>query len=302
MTPDKPYSGKNHVFLKAEAFIASLLSSGLSYDKLVTERAGSFAKSYRRDIEEVKVREDDHGRQVWHVKVNRDGIYDRLPEGLFHQPRAQGAATAGVGQMVSEYRRFRDEEKAARRFYQPLEHELFRYATAVEQEEQLLLWGLLSGELSNAFAAFWNLEEGLPEAPSSALVRLMPWAQLIKGDPALCAKALEMMIGAPVAITERVVQLHEKERELCSLGEGVLGVDTVTGHSFEEAALNWVFTIGPLPAEQVSSFLTDAPLGRFLQQFIDIFIPVEIDVVFEYQPDMETAETTEYILGYSFTL
>jgi len=303
MQPDKPtYQSKSHTFLKGEAFIAALIRQGQPFDRLVIERSGSFSKSYRKDVEDVLNKTDDQGRTYLQLKLNRDSIYDRLPEGLFHQPRSLGAAKAGVSQMVAEYKRFRDEEKAARRFFQPIEQELMRYAVFVEQEEQEMLWGLLSGNLGSGFARFWNLHEDIPAAASSVLVRLMPWAYQIKGNKELCAKALEMMLDKPVSVKAGRVQQHYKDDDTFLLGTGELGTDTVTGSSFEEAGISWIFTIKEVAAAEMATFVGAAPYAKLLQQFIDIFIPLEIDATFEYEMDAQQEEVTDHILGFSFTL
>jgi hypothetical protein len=294
------YHSKGHTFLKSEAFIAALLDRGFSYDKLVVQRAGSFAKSYRNDIENVSVKRDTSDQDILYLTINRDGIYDRLPEGLFHQPRAVGSKTT-VSQMVSEHRLLREEEKAARLFFQPLEHELFRYAVFIEQEERAFFGGMLSGNLDNAFSRFWNLQPGLPAVLTASLARIMPWAYLIKGDAALCAKALEIILSKPVAVVVRIVEQHFKE-EAYRLGEGELGVDMLSGNSFLEPAVCWVFTIKELGPEEMSAFVGNEKYGKFLRQFIDIFIPLEADAVFEYEVNKEGSEGTEDVLGYSFVL
>ena len=300
---DKPkYQSRDHTFLRGEAFIAALLSQGYSFERLTTDRTGSFTKSYRKDVEDVKHKTDNLDNPYLEVKLNRDSIYDRLPEGLFHQPRSHGSAAAAVQQMVGEYKRFREEEKAARKFFQPLEHELIRWAVLVEQEERNMLWGLLSGNLSIGFSKFWGLEEGLPADASSVLVRIMPWAHLIKGDGPLCAKALSMMLNKEVTVADRVVRAHYKEGTSFCLGSSELGTTSVTGASFEEPGLSWVFTIKEMTGDEMASFIGDGAYGRLLQQFIDIFIPLEIDAVFEYEVESKVNETAESILGYSFTL
>lgn len=303
MQPDKSkYQSKSHTFLKGEAFIAALIRQGYSFEKLVIERTGSFTKSYRKDVEDVRNKTDDQDNPYLHLKINRDSIYDRLPEGLFHQPRAHGSATAAVQQMVGEYKRFREEEKAARRFFQPLEQEMFRYAVFVEQEEQEMLWALLSGNMSSGFAKFWNLEEDLPAEATSALVRLMPWAYRIKGDKELCAKALEMLLDRPVSVVDRIIREHFKDDDTFLLGDNELGTNTVTGSSVEEPALSWVFTIGEMSGQEIAAFVGDKPYARLLQQFVDIFIPLEIDATFEYEVEGSNEEIAERILGYSFIL
>ncbi len=301
MTTGNPvYQSKNHTLLRAEAFIAALVEHGFSYDRITIDRTGSFTKSYRNDIESVTARIDDNDQDILQIVMNRDGVYDRLPEGVFHQPRANGGKTT-VLQMVSEHRRLKEEEKAARRFFKPLEHELFRYSVFVEQEERAFLAGMLSGNLDNAFSRFWNLRTDVPEHLTAALARIMPWAGMIKGDAVLCAKALEMVLGKPVKIMVRINESHRNE-DCYYLGSGELGIDTLSGSSFEEPSVQWMFSIGGLDAAEIGAFVGDEKYGRFLQQFIDIFIPLEADALFDYEVDIKGAEVADHILGYSFVL
>jgi hypothetical protein len=289
------------MWLRAEALCAALLERGYSFDDLVIKRLGTFKRSYRNDIEAVTVKTDDGDGQL-ELSVNRDGIYDRLPEGLFHQPKGHGAA-APVSEMVKEYRRYREEERDARKFFQPLEQEIFRYSISVEEEERRLLWGLQSGVMSSSFATFWNLREGLPGEGVSVLLRIMPWAHLIKGDMELTATALELMLERPITVVQQIVNDQVTEGSVFQLGAGELGIDTVTGNHFNDAGAVWTFTIGDMKGSEISAFINDAPYERFLKQFVDIFMPLEIDAVFEYALDTAVqAESGEEVLGYSFVL
>jgi hypothetical protein len=302
LPPDlSPYKSHSHVWLRAEAFCTALLERGYSFDELVIKRLGTFKRSYRNDIESIAAITDDGNGQL-ELALNRDSIYDRLPEGLFHQPRGHGAA-APVSEMVKEYRRYREEEREARRFFQPLEQEIFRYSISVEEEERRLLWGLQSGVMSSSFATFWNLRDGLPNESVSVLLRIMPWAHLIKGDMELTATALELMLERPVTVEQHIHNDQVTEGNVFQLGEGELGVDTVTGNHFSDAGAVWTFTISDMKGSEISAFLNDAPYGKFLKQFVDIFMPLEIDAVFEYV--LNTAveeEADEAVLGYSFVL
>ncbi len=301
MSPGSPsYRSKAHLLLRGEAFIAALLDNGFSFDRLILDRTGSFTKSYSNDIEAVKPGIDDRDQEILQIALNRDGIYDRLPEGLFHQPRAVGGKTT-VGQMVGEHRRLREEERAARKFFQPIEHELFRYSVLIEEEERTFLSGMLSGNLDNAFSKFWNLQTDLPEHLTAGLTRIMPWAYFIKGDAALCAKALGIVLAKDVAVSIQIRESHRNE-DCYRLGTGELGIDTLSGSSFEEPSVCWEFSISGLDAAEMSAFVGSEKYARFLQQFIDIFIPLEADAVFVYEVQASALEGAESILGYNFVL
>lgn len=287
--------------LRAEALCAELADNGLPFDELVIRMEGAFRRSYRNDIEQVESLKDRRGKLL--ISVNRDGIYDRLPEGLFHQTRGSGH-TASLSDMVGEYKRYREEEKLARKFFQPLEQELFRYAVLTEQEERKLQFGMLKGKLEAEFYRFWNIGISLPHGPASVLVLMMPWIREIKGDLQLTVKALSMMLDKPVTATLSVVEEQADEASGFRLGEGaaMLGMDTVCGSRFSEPYIQWIFTIGALEPQEMIAYTPGKPLGRFLERFEELFIPLEAEAKFEYHCLDTPEEMTEPILGYGFYL
>jgi hypothetical protein len=293
------YDQDSFLYLKAEALCAELLSNGLSFNKVVYQPLGAFKKSYRPDIDiapESQLENESVG-----IVVNRDGLYDKLPEGLFHQTRGSGR-TAGISEMVGEFRRFREEEKNARKFFQPLEQEFFRYGSFVEQQERNLLLGMLGGKLNTTLQEFWGLESGLPAAAASVLVRILPWAARIKGDLELTARALGLMLGMQVQPAERFVINQQGSGIAPMLGDTELGVSMVTGPGFSERSVVWEFTIQDIPPAELSAFLPKNEYGKFLSKFTELLIPVEIDEVFIYELDTKENESWEPVLGYSMVL
>ena len=303
MTTEKAgYERIDAALLRAEAFCAELTGNGFPFDDFIIVHDGSFRKSYRPDVDDLKKRYADSGEPQLQVTITRDGLYDRLPEGLFHQPRS--SQTSGTQVMVSEYRRYREEEKAARRFFQPLEQEIFRASVAVEQEERSLMSNMLSGNLRNIFFSFWEIDAGLPPEAAAVLVRIRPWANIIKGNRDVTAKALGMMLGLPVKAETRTMATTFSAGSSMSLGEAGLGTEMICGRSITEYSNCWAFTISGVPAAGISQYLEDAPLGRFLNKFEEIFIPVETDIIFDFELEQsaEDAAETEQVLGYSMLL
>lgn len=292
---------QKYFLLKAEALCAELMANGVSFDDLVINHSGSFRKSYRNDIEAAAHAKDGSGQVI--VEINRDGIYDKLPEGLFHQTRG-GSNTAGLKGMVGEYRRYREEERQARKFFQPIEQELFRYAVMVEEEERKLQYGILSGNLASDFYRFWNIDQSLPEKPASVMVMIMPWIRQIKGDMHLTAKALSMILAKPVQAELHIVEEQQEDEAGFMLGEhATLSMNTVCGNRFAEPCVQWVFTINGLAAHETEWYTPHKPYGKLLQRFEELFIPLDAEAQFEYHCE-ETIETEqpEPILGYGFYL
>ena len=295
------YATQKYHLLKAESLCAELLNNGVSFDELVIQFKGSFKKSYSNDIENVTETRDDTGAIT--IAVNRDGIYDRVPEGLFHQTRG-GGNTATLQAMVGEYKRYREEERQARKFFQPLEQELFRYAVLAEENERRIRFGILNGNVGQAFYQFWNIDSGLPPGPASVLVLIMPWIRQIKGDMQLTAKALAMTLDKEVKVELKIMEEQLVQDNNFTLGNHAsLSVDTVCGSQFNEPYEQWVFTISGLTPEEIDRYTAGDSYGKFLERFEELFIPLSVTAKFEYHYDRAVTEQAhEEILGYGFYL
>ena len=70
---------------KFEVMVDSLIKQGYSPESIRILREGIARRAVSKDIEEVykQYNENDFTENI---HVNREGIYDILPEGLFHQP------------------------------------------------------------------------------------------------------------------------------------------------------------------------------------------------------------------------
>ena len=303
MKKKKQYGSSSHHFLKAEAFCAEVISNGVVFDKVRLRSDSNFKKSFRDDIEKAVFNYNEETNEYdIDLTLNRDGIYDRLPEGLFHQTRGN-SKTQTVSQMTEEYRRFRDEEKMARRYFQPLEQEFFRYSTLVEMEERNLAFDLLNGNLKKELLVFWDVPKDLPDDIVRKLVQLMPWVGFIKGSPELSSKALSLLLNKEVHFAQSEFSKQKASGASASLGIGQLGVDTTAGDEFWEPGRYWIFTIDDVRRDEIEFYRPEGTIGKLLQHFEEIFIPLPIDVKFEFEVIPAAADVeTEDVLGYSLVI
>jgi hypothetical protein len=295
------YDNARFTLLKAEALGAEILDNGFPFDNLILRPIGSFQRSFRPDI--LNNEQKDPQEEQVEISINRDGIYDRLPEGLFHQTRGN-SKTSNVGSMVDEHRRFREEEKHARKFFQPLEQEFYRYAIMVEQEERKLGKGMYEGSLEKLFFEFWDISLDLPPEPASRLIRILPWLSRIKGNLQLTATALQLVLGKPVRAEEKQLPSAFTTERTASLGEIELGVDTVIGTGYTDFSVSWIFSIQELNVAEITNYPDNKPYGRLLKRFEELIIPVAVDVAFEFEFVVKEQSTieTEWLLGYSLTI
>lgn len=302
MPQSKEYNSGIHTFLKAEAFCAVMIANGIPFNDIRLICNSNFMKSFRNEIDEVTIGHNDATfKDELILKVNKDGIYDKLPEGLFHQSKGN-SKTSSTSQMADEHRRFKEEEKAARKFFQPFEQEIFRYSTLVEQEEVNIAFDILNGDLKSELLNFWSIPDGLPSEPVKRLVQIMPWAKKLKGDAAQTAKALEFVLEKPVTLTilENEFQLvPPQQKETDNLQ---LAFNTVLGNCFWEPSLCWKCRIDNIPKNEAGAYLPGSNYGRLLKQFEEIFIPLQIDIIFDLGLTVSADLETEDILGLSLII
>jgi hypothetical protein len=292
---------KKYADINAETLLAELLQNGLGTNQLNISKSGAFKKLYRKDIDKAFFDKDDQGTTIANVGINRDGIYDVLPEGLFHQPSASGSGI-NMSVMVAESRRLKEEEKKARLFFQPFDQEFMLFATEVEQQERHLMQQILWGNLAGDPYIFWGIPKIIPKEQATMLTGIMPWAYLIKGNADLTTKAIEMILDKKVTVKKQWLASQVTESEPFTINELTLGEDSVIGSMFFEEGLSWIFSIWEIPDAEMEYYTADQYLGKLLNLFVEIFLPVEIDVKFDYQPSETLQPSMNHILGYGFTI
>jgi len=288
--------------IQLEILCTEILRRGVSFDQLRLSKQSNFKKSYHGDIENIaQVTSENSFREELQVSVNRNGIYDRMPEGLFHQPLGH-LKVSNAASMKEEHRRYRDEEKQARKFFQPYDQEFFRYHLLVEQAEQAMSINLLRGNVNETWKHFWDLPENMPLESSDAFVRILPWCFLISGDVELTNNALQFILGKKVTV--KTFWQYEQFSEIApfSLGKALLSNDTVLGKKYHMPTLHWQFTIQNLSVSERSQFPAEQPMGKLLKRFSDIFLPIHICTTFELTPDASEQVQQEEVLGFGFVL
>jgi hypothetical protein len=295
----KPNDFRN---LQLEILCTELLRQGLSFEQINLHLSGNFKRSYHGDIEGLEMAVSENSlKEELKITSNRNAIYDRLPEGLFHQPLGH-SRVSNAEAMKEEHRRYREEERLARRFLQPYDQEIFRYHLLVEQSEQTMAINLLRGNVNETWQHFWDIPQNLPGEANDALVRILPWCFLISGNKELTANALSYILAKNVEVKEYWQYRHQADHTPFRLGETVLAADSVLGRQYLMPSLHWHFYIHDLSAAERSLYTEGKPMDLLLDRFSDIFLPIHICTTFELTPAEELTTTNEEILGYGFVL
>ena len=282
--------------LRLEVIMAELLDYGYAFDDFLVQPVGLFARRYRRDLGSVRDEQFERAhrpvvRTV--LELHREGLYDALPQQVFHQPGNDSSVTsAGVRAMVESIRTQRRKEKATRLFFLPFEQEFFRCRVRIEQEERRYFSNLSARWYNEAMARFWGVADaGLPAGPLTNLLYLLPLAANIVGDLPRTRQCFENVLGQPVQLHMVAPLRHALlpaaasplQSQGATLGSLALGRDLVLGGDYQETLPALQVTLQGLSVAELEAYLSGAWPAKALSLLCEYFVAFETDVVVRYE-------------------
>ena len=288
------------VDLRLEVILAELLDYGYAFDDFLVQPVGLFARRYRRDLGTVRDEQFERAhrpvvRTV--LEMHREGLYDALPQQVFHQPGS--VATDGppsVRAMVEDIRAQRRKEKATRLFFLPFEQEFFRCRVRIEQEERRYFSNLSARWYNDAMARFWGIADaGLPAGPLTNLLYLLPLAHGIVSDLPRTQQCFENVLGQSVQLRlvaplwHALVQGAETlpaatgTSSGTTLGNLVLGRNLVLGGDYQEMLLALEVTLHGLSVAELETYLGGGWPAKALELLCEYFVAFETDIVVRYE-------------------
>jgi hypothetical protein len=274
--------------IRAEVLANHALQNKVHPEDFVVLPDGRFYREYRNDLYAINKIEDAWLHQLLQLRLSRSGLYDLVPEGLFHQSY-NNTQSSSAAELAAQSRVDKKKELAARKFFQPIENSLFRQRVLLEQEEENLLAGTNNGLLNDYFFTFWDFPEALNKTSAMLLVLLLPYAHVITGDMKLMQKCLALLLQENVTIELMPPANCAAPGKDNSLGIGELGNDLVCGETFFEDYPCLQYNIGPLQQSKPVDYCTDGGNDLLLQVFNNYFAPVEADIIINVEVDRTRA-------------
>src|ERR1700754_2926566 len=221
---------------KATTKVAELLENGdLAIDEVVILPLGAKRSAFAKDINGYSsFYSESKLKDCLIVEVNREGLYDMLPEGLFHVAPARSSGLSEL-EMMADVQLRKNEEKDARNFFMPFEAELNHMRTLLEWYENRLDKKTSYNDLSMIFGTEWKEFELLDNDQRIIWMNLLPVIQQKRNDIHFLSELLSVLFNIPVTVTlnpSAPVQIPIDENSQFKIGGGSLGTDTVIGGSF----------------------------------------------------------------------
>jgi hypothetical protein len=265
--------------IRAEVIINNLLKNNdIDEVQYVISRQGQFSRAFRFDVLDAGVADYDlDTTQMLKLELSRDGFYDMLPQNLIHAAR-NDAPEKDVDGMIKEYQVQKKQQKAARLFFQPFENEIFSYGVEIEGFEQDFLSKLNGFLVPDMFYEFWGISKDLPPILVSKFIRILPYAYKIVGDVNLACQILSSLIEEKVSVSSKGHQKYLDEEQSITLGDVRLGLELITGNSYDDYSSHFNLQIGPLVNSNFSEYIHDGAMKKFIDLFYQYFFPIEVEI------------------------
>ncbi|MBB6370122.1 hypothetical protein HNP36_001175 [Chryseobacterium shigense] len=301
------YYNKLQTDFKAEAVAVNLLKYHRAVSNIFIERIGINDRAYLKDIKSISSSYLGFDEEVFTIETYREGIYDYLPEGLFHPP-SLGASRKNVDSVVREIRKQKRVEEDARKFFKPFELEVFftEISSLLKESEFDISSG--TDTLLDTVSELWPLIKLLDKQNAYIFIYLLPFFHQIRGDKKWFERCMTAFLQVPVEVTfaPNVIDRIERNDDSMLLGNSKLGVTYIPSGKHMDGQRNWVVNIGPIPYTEMKRYISGSPFRKVLQALYDYFLPVTVDVEEnfvtekeEYSFSLEDDDRNASRLGYS---
>jgi hypothetical protein len=292
---------------KAESVAVNLLKYHRAVSNIFIDRIGINDRAYLKDIKSISSNYLGFDEEVYTIETYREGIYDYLPEGLFHPP-SLSTTRKNVEGVVREIRKQKRVEEDARKFFRPFELEIFFTEISSLSKEFDFDISSSTDTLLDTISELWPIVKQLDQKNSYIFMHILPFFHQIRGDKRWFERCLTAFLRVPVEITftPNVIDDIEENDDSMLLGNSRLGVTYIPSGRHMDGQRNWVVNIGPIPYENMKMYIPGNPFRKVLQALYDYFLPVTVDIhenfiteKQEYSFKLEDDERNANRLGYS---
>jgi type VI secretion system protein ImpH len=268
---------------KAEVIAAELVENGTPADRLLILMLGALKRTFSKDVQAIEEELSDYDhREYVLVKTHKEGIYDMLPEGLFHHPTMHKSAKTEK-EIIKLMKRRRAEEQNARKFFLPFETAINNLRMQMALYENRLDKRSHYDDLVDIFRDHWEIFSYLDAKQANIFLHLVPVIHDLRDNHPAIESIFEMIFLLPVQVILRNQwPLHPSEPMLSKLGDSNLGVNLTTGNAiYDEGVDEILVKVGPVTKEIFKSFMPGGNNKKILELLCDHLLPVHLDIVTE---------------------
>jgi len=288
---------------RAEVIASNLVEQGYDWSRIILTREGAAKRLYAKDIEEITLQfsENDFSDYL-QIKTNKEGIYDILPEGLFHQT-LKTRYNKDKEDALEEIKIHREEEFFARKFFQLFEIELDRVLVDISLFETKYDRRISHPNYIEIFFQYWPILKLLEREQAILFLHTLPILYKIRNNFSDIEESLSLILDVPVRVKQIKLLNKEADKSFESrLDMHRLGVDFVLGNTFDDGLYDIKLVIGPISAKRMNFFLKPSLGDTILNMLCGLFFSGNVFIIREFRliPEdanfvLSTEDTTTYL-------
>ena len=230
-----------------------------------------------KDIESIRMEysPDDEINDCLRIYVNREGLYDVLPEGVFFLGIDLLDST-DIKKVVNQVRQYRKEEMEIRKFFSVFEDEIDRTLVQMQLLERRVDRKNVYTDFTNVFTAYWPIIRKLSLEQAALFMRIIPIIHKIRGDQRKITKVLSLILGLPVTLS------HVLSRKKCdsfpAFRQARLGETLVIGSEFRSGRYDACVTVHDIPRNRIPEFLDNGKSRCILLELNDMLFAADMEV------------------------
>ncbi|WP_207632523.1 type VI secretion system baseplate subunit TssG [Foetidibacter luteolus] len=272
---------------RAEVTAAELVENGTASDRLLLLLQGGLKRSFSRDVNSIEeeTSEYDH-RDYTLIKTPKEGLYDMLPQGLFHKPGMHKKGQTEK-EVIKAIKQRRQEEQDARLFFLPFEAGINHLRILLAWHENRLDKRWHYDDLLQVFEGHWPIFRHLDARQANLFLYLIPILHDVRDNFEAAENILNMLLQLPVHINLRR-QLPQRPAHpfRSKMGEAQLGINLTTGNEIHDEGVDEILVhIGPVSRPQFRDFMPGGNNHTILQMMCGYLLPVHLDQVTEIELD-----------------
>lgn len=256
--------------LKAEIFVTEILNnSNLKASNINIHNVSSFSRSFRRDLINTSIDKNDKNNPKLKLTLSRNGMYDFLPQGLFHSKQNNNNLS-----FKDIRQKNKNEERNTRTFFSPLENEFFFQKVNIEQNERHLI-EKFEGIENDFLIDLWGLDRTLPLKYNLKLLKILPYAHQISGNIESMETCLSYILKEEVHIKQHyhTIKNNDEKKETQRLDIDFI-LNTNNSQIYYPC---YKIEIGPLSTKRANSYRKNSDKMKFISTFCNYFVPIDID-------------------------
>lgn len=280
----------------AEIIASALENNGFPKDQIIYQPLGSSKRPYRKDLSRFIQHEEKEN--LLFLQVNREGLYDGLPEMIFHHP-INNYSDINRLELTNRMQKYREEEKAARLFFLPYEQEFFNLRLSMEGLYESFDWPMKESKILHMMSDCWPIFKRLDNIGAYIFLMILPEIHNIRNNFENISKYLSLILHIPIKLSAKISCMGLPASNI-HLEDTILGIDSILGQTVFDGEKDIIIHLGPLKKDTFYSFSETGSKYQLIEELRDFFIGanyfITIDYIYE-KPSVAIRLGEEYLLG-----